>query len=197
MGHPNLPIGSLASDDRRDCRHRRVRLPGIQRCVPRWLDGWHCLHGPGHRALRFPGSVGKAARRGSARVRHNRGGASASLESSAVFPAGFMAGIAYMALAIARFVSLEVLERLRAAARHGSGITVMRVIAVVDVAVESVGAVEPGADSDEGSASKPVRAIVPVRGTIIGCVVEVPVRTGRSDPNADTNLCGRQRSAAE
>jgi hypothetical protein len=69
-------------------------------------------------------------------------------------------------------------------------VTVARVIAVVDVAIEAVTTVEPWAGTNEDSTVEPIRAIVAVRGAIVGFVVEVPVRAPwlRSNGDADCHL---------
>jgi len=97
----------------------------------------------------------------------------------------FMSGVAGVALPIPRFVSLEVVEGLVSALRQRSMVTVVRVIAVVDVAVEAAMAVEPGAGSDKDSTNKPVRAIVAVGSAVVGRVVEVPVRAVRRRTDVD------------
>ena len=86
----------------------------------------------------------------------------ASLDSGHVFAAGFVASVAYMALTVPRFISLEVVEWPRAAFGHGSGVAMVWVVAVVDVAVEAVRAMEPRTGSDEESACEPVWAVVTV-----------------------------------
>jgi hypothetical protein len=114
-----------------------------------------------------------------------------ALDSGLVLARWFVAGVAYVALAVAGFVSLEVLKGASATVRHGAGITVPRIIAVVDVAVESVTAVVPGTGADEETAVEPIRAIVAVRGTAVGFVVEVSVGAYRSYTNVDRDLGGR------
>lgn len=99
----------------------------------------------------------------------------------------FMAGIAYVALPVTRFISLKVVEPLRAALRERSSVSVARVIAVVDVAVKAAMAVEPGAGSDKQSAHKPIGPVVAVRSAVIRSVVEVPVGTRGGFPNADAD----------
>ncbi len=69
-----------------------------------------------------------------------------------VFAATIMARVAYVTLPIARLVCVEVVERRLSAARQRSNVTVMRIIAVVDVAVEAVRAVEPRARADKYTA---------------------------------------------
>jgi hypothetical protein len=85
-------------------------------------------------------------------------GMAAAPESGAVFIVGIMTCIAYMAAAVPGLVSLKMLERLGSASGHRASVTVTRIVAVIDVAVEAVRAVEPWTGSDEESAGKPVRA---------------------------------------
>src|SRR5579871_5921765 len=117
--------------------------------------------------------------------------AAVPLESGAVFTTWIVACVADVALSIARLVRMEVSERLLVALRHWSVVTVVRIVAVIDVAVEAVRAVEPRASSDEYSASKPIRSIVAVRSTVIRGVVKVTVRAhGRgSDVNGNLSWC--------
>jgi hypothetical protein len=99
----------------------------------------------------------------------------------------FMAGVAYVALPIPRFIPLEVVEPLRPALRERSGVTVARVIAVVDVAVKAAMAVEPGAGSDKHIAHEPIGPVVAVGSAVIGGIVEVPVRAYGRPAYADTD----------
>jgi len=121
-----------------------------------------------------------------------------SISGEGVFTPRFMASIADIASPIPRLVSLEVVEALRTAFGHRSSITVMRIIAVVDMAVEAARAVKPGAGSKKHSANKPIGAIVAVRSTVIWGIVEVPVRTdgGYPDVYADGNLGWRHGCTA-
>ena len=107
-----------------------------------------------------------------------------------VFTLRFMASIADIASPIPRLVSLEVVEALRPALGHRSSVTVMRIIAVVDMAVKAARAAKPGASSKKHPANKPIGPIVAVRSTVIWGVVEVPVGThgGYPDVYADGNL---------
>ena len=70
-------------------------------------------------------------------------------ESCGVFIARFVARLADVALSITRLVAVEVVERGLSALRHGSPVTLTRVVAIVNVAVEASGSVEPGARPDE------------------------------------------------
>jgi hypothetical protein len=69
----------------------------------------------------------------------------------------------------------------------------MRIIAVVDVAVESVTAVKPGASAKKHPANEPIGPIVAVGSTVIWSIVEVPIGAHRGHSNVDGNLgwrCG-------
>jgi hypothetical protein len=110
--------------------------------------------------------------------------------------AGVMAGVAYVALTIPRLVTLEVVEGLCPPPGQRSMITVMRIIAVVDVAIKAVRAVEPGPSSKKDPAHKPIWAVVAVGRTVIWSVVEVPVGAHRRHSNVDGNLRRRQACAA-
>ena len=126
------------------------------------------------------------------------GRAAAVVSGQSVLVAGIVAGIADVAASVARFVSMEVVEALCPAFRQRSNVAVMRIKAVVDVPIKARMAVKPGASSNEYSAKKPVGPVITVRSTIIGSIVEVPVRAhGRwSDVYADRNLGGYRRHTA-
>ncbi len=124
--------------------------------------------------------------------------ATTPISGEGVFSLRFMASVAYVASSIPRLVSLEVVEALRPTLRHRSSVTVMRIKAVVDMAVKAVRAVKPGAGSKKHPAYKPVGPIVAVGSTVIWGIVEVPVRAhgSRSDVYADGNLGLRLRCTA-
>jgi hypothetical protein len=117
------------------------------------------------------------------------------ISGEGAFTLRFMASIAYVASPIPRLVSLEVVEALRSAPGHRSSVTVMRIKAVVDMAVKAVRAVKPGASSKKQPADKPIRPIVAVWSTVVWGIVEIPLRTygRRSDVYADGNLGLRHR----
>src|ERR1700760_2205730 len=71
-----------------------------------------------------------------------------------------MTGIADVALAVACFVGVEMIEGAVAAAGEWSVVAVVRIVAVIHVAVEAVGPMEPGSSADEDAAVEPVRPIV-------------------------------------
>ena len=111
-----------------------------------------------------------------------------SLSSGAVFAGAVMARVAYMALSISRFVCVEVVERLFAARRHGSSITVMRVVAVVYVAIEAVMTVEPRAGADEYPVTVPIRPVISVDSTVVRSVVVISVGASGLNTDVDTDL---------
>jgi hypothetical protein len=112
-----------------------------------------------------------------------------ALRSGAAFAAAVMSGIAYVAAPVPRLIRMEVVERLLAALRHGTSVTMTRIIAVVDMAVKAARSVEPGARSNEHSAKEPIRPIIPVRRTTIGSIVVVSVGTDGRSSNVDGDLC--------
>jgi hypothetical protein len=112
----------------------------------------------------------------------------AARKSSAVFAAPFVAGVAYVASPVPRFVRVEVTERLLPSLWHRSPVTMMRIVTVIDVAVEAVRAMKPRASPYEDATTEPVRPIVAIRSTRIRGVVKIPVRANRRDSNVDGNL---------
>jgi hypothetical protein len=105
-----------------------------------------------------------------------------------LFVAVTMASSADMASAISGFVGVEVVERRFAATRERSVVTLMRIKAIINVAVKVMRAMEPGTRANEQSTGKPIWSIVPVRGTVIRRIVKVPVRANRRRSDADRNL---------
>ena len=125
-------------------------------------------------------------------------GMTASPESGQrVLATRIMASIAHVALSIARFVSVEVVEGLCSAFWQRSVIAVTRVKSVVDVALEAMRAVEPGTGPDKSTADKPVRPVVAMRGAVIRWVIEIAVGADGNHTNTDSNLGRCGRSAAK
>jgi hypothetical protein len=75
--------------------------------------------------------------------------AAASVSGEGVLGATIMRCVAYVALPVPRLICVEVVELLFPACRQRSMVAVMRIIAVVDVAVKAVRAVKPGAGSNK------------------------------------------------
>jgi hypothetical protein len=120
------------------------------------------------------------------------------ISGEGVFSLPFMGSVAYVASPIPRLVCLEVVEALRPAIWQRSSVTVMRIKAVVDMAEKAVRAMEPGTSSKKHPTNKPIGPVVAIRGTVIGGVVEVPVRAygSRSDVYADGDLGRSHRCTA-
>jgi hypothetical protein len=112
----------------------------------------------------------------------------ATLKSSAVFTARTVACLSYVALPIPRLVRMEVAERRLSSLRHRSNITVARIIAVINVAVEAMRTMEPWASAEEYPANKPIWTIVAIRSTGIRRIVKVPIRTHRRRSNINGDL---------
>ena len=71
-------------------------------------------------------------------------------------------------------------------------VAVMRIETVINLALEFVGTVEPGAGSDEYAAAEPLGPVVPVWGAVVWRVVEVAIRANRRRSDIDRNLGGRR-----
>jgi hypothetical protein len=123
---------------------------------------------------------------------------SASISRERMLSLRFMASVAYVPSSITRLVALEVVEALRPAPRQRSDVSVMGIIAVVNMAEKAVRAVKPGASAEEYSANKPIRPVITVRSTVVWGIVKVSVRANgsRADVYADGNLGWRRRYTA-
>jgi hypothetical protein len=108
-----------------------------------------------------------------------------------------MAWVSYVTLSIAALISVEVVKLLLASSRHRSNVTVMRIIAIIDVAVEAVRAVKPRASANEEAAGKPIGPIVAVGSAVIGSIVEVPIGAHGRDANIDGDLRGSYGNTAD
>jgi hypothetical protein len=121
-----------------------------------------------------------------------------SISGESMFSGAIMGSGTYVASPIPRLVGVEVVEALRSALRHRSSVTVMRIKAVVDVAVKAVRTMKPWTSSQKHSANKPIGPIVAVRSTVIWGVIEISVRAHGSRPDiyADGNLRRRHGCTA-
>jgi hypothetical protein len=106
----------------------------------------------------------------------------------AVFTAAIMRRVAHVTLSVASFVGVEVIKCMLATVGHGAMVTVIRIVAIVDVAVKTAVAMEPGPRADEYSAGKPVGPIVAVRGAVIRLVVKITVGTNGGCTYIDGHL---------
>ena len=117
--------------------------------------------------------------------------AAAPVSWKSMFAAALMAGVAFVALSIPRFVAVEVVELRLAASRQRSIVAVMRIKPVVHVPIEPARPVEPGTGAKKHPAIKPIRTVVAISGAVIRRIVEVPIRAHRSYANADADLSRR------
>ena len=100
----------------------------------------------------------------------------ASKSREGMLIARIVTGLAYVTLSIPRLIAMEVVEGLLSMNRHRPMITIMRVVAVINMAVEPTMTVEPRSSSDKHSVEKPVRPVISVRRAVVRSVVEVPIR---------------------
>ena len=80
---------------------------------------------------------------------------------------------------ITHLVSVEVIEGLISTLRMWTNVAVMWVEAVINVAEEVVGAVEPRASSEEHAAVEPLGSVVPIWGAVVRGNVVVAIRANR------------------
>jgi hypothetical protein len=116
------------------------------------------------------------------------GAPAAVISGQGMFTAPFMRSVAYIAMLVVRLVGLEVVEGLSPAPRQRPPVAVMRVITVINVAVEAAMTVKPGAGSNEDSTSEPVWPIVAIGGTVVRSVVKIAVRANGRNANIDGDL---------
>ena len=87
----------------------------------------------------------------------------------------------YVAATVTSLIRLEMIERLRTTSRQRAVVSMMRVEAVIHMAMETRPAVEPRSYTYKYAASKPIRPVVPIRSTVIRRVIEISIWTdGRS-----------------
>jgi hypothetical protein len=99
-----------------------------------------------------------------------------------------------MAAPITHLVSAEVIERLVSTLRMWTGIAVIWIEAVINVALKIVGAVEPRAGSDEQAAAEPLGPVVSVGRAVVGGergTLALEERAYREDPSAIIEAGGR------
>jgi hypothetical protein len=117
-------------------------------------------------------------------------GVTSTRKSRGMFAAAVMTGIPYVAMTVLAFVSMEMVERLLAPYRIWSVVAVVRIVAVVDMPIKSMRAVEPGPGAEEHPTHKPIRPIVTIGRTLVRSIVEIAIGANRWCPNADRYLRG-------
>jgi hypothetical protein len=93
-----------------------------------------------------------------------------------------MTSTAGVAAPIPHLVPVEMIEGLISAFRMWTNVAVMRIKAVIDMAVKVARPVKPRAGSDEHAACKPLGPIVPIRGAVVWGIVVVAIRAPGSGP---------------
>lgn len=115
--------------------------------------------------------------------------------AAASVPPVCMSSACYVAAArvapsITHLVSMEMIEGLISSLRMWTGIAVMWIKAVINVAIEIVGTVEPRARSDEYTAVEPFWTVIPIWGAVVWGDVVVAVRATRLGSDIDRDLGG-------
>ena len=86
---------------------------------------------------------------------------------------------------VASFIALKVVKWFGTTSGQRSPVAVMRIISIVDVAVEVIMAVIPPASADEHTIVKPIGTVVAIRRATVRGVIEVTVRANRLWPDID------------
>src|SRR5216683_2097718 len=97
---------------------------------------------------------------------------------------------ACVAAPVTHLVSVEVIKGLVSMVRMWTPVAVMWIEAVINVAVEVVGAVEPRAGSDEHAPVEPLGPVVPIWGAGVWGEVVVAIRATRLCSDIDGDLGG-------
>jgi hypothetical protein len=108
-----------------------------------------------------------------------------------------MASAACVASPITHLVSVEVIEGLVSTGRSWTNIAVMWIEAVINVALEVVGAVEPRAGSDENAAAEPLGPVVPVWRAVVRGHIVVTIGTNGFCSDVDGDLSGCEARNAQ
>ena len=89
-------------------------------------------------------------------------------------------------------VELCAVFRRRCAARGHSPVVALAIVEMmIDVAVEMIRPVIPGASADEDPAAEPLGPIIAIRSAVVRRSLVIPVGANRRYSNADSNLCMR------
>src|ERR1700682_1316038 len=102
-----------------------------------------------------------------------------------------VASAARVAASITHFVSVKMIEGLFSTLWMWTSIAVIWIEAVINMAAELVGAVEPRAGSYEHATGEPLRPVVPIWGAAIWGDVVKAIRANRlgSDIDGDLGRC--------
>jgi hypothetical protein len=103
-----------------------------------------------------------------------------------------------VAASITHLVSVKVLEGLLSMLGMWASVAVMRIEAVINVALEIVGPMEPRAGSDEYASAEPLRSVVSVWRAVVWGEIVVAIRANRFRSDIDRDLSGcRARNAQQ
>jgi hypothetical protein len=83
---------------------------------------------------------------------------------------------------------MKVVERLLSMRRHRSHVAVMRIVAIIYVAVKTMRAMKPGSSSNENSACEPVWTVIAIGSAGVRGIVKIAVWTYWLWPNLDRYL---------
>src|ERR1700722_6895330 len=85
--------------------------------------------------------------------------------------------------AVTGLIRLEMIECLRTTSGQRASVSMMRIEAVIHVAMKTRRAVEPRSYTDKDAVNKPIRPVVPVRSTAIRRVIEISIWTDGRSPD--------------
>jgi hypothetical protein len=88
-----------------------------------------------------------------------------------------------VAATVPGLIRLEMIECLGTTRRHRALVSMMRIEAVIHVAMETRGTVEPRAYTDKHAVREPIRSIVSIRSTVIWRVIEISIRADGRNPD--------------
>ncbi len=89
----------------------------------------------------------------------------------------------HMAAAVTGLIRLEMIKCLRTACGQRAPVPMMRVEAVIHVAMETRRAVEPRTYTDKYAGVKPIRPVVPIWSTVIRGVIEISIWANGCNPD--------------
>jgi hypothetical protein len=104
----------------------------------------------------------------------------------------------HVAATVTGFISLEMIKCLRTTSGQRALVSMMRIEAVIHVAMETRRAVKPRSGSDKYAVNKKIRSVVSIRSTAIWRVIEIPIWTDGRNPDihaySDLGMCGLDKT---
>jgi hypothetical protein len=129
-----------------------------------------------------------------------------SAVTGSMFPPCIVIAASCVAAPIARFISMEAIERALSTLRKRAAVSVARIPAVINMAPKIARPAVPGARAYKDAIGKPIGPIVAVGRAIVWRIVEVPVGAYRLGSNANSKAdlgrhvraaCGKQAQKTE